>query len=196
MGPMTGRASRRGFVAGAGALAVGVLAGCTVQTAAWPQSPPHPILPSPEGFTAADVLATPAADGELETFLALSSVLTGFENLNPVLGAVYLQSLRARNEPEATLTALYAAAGFTAPNPPQTVEQLEAGGVFAQEPLAALADTIIAYWYTGIYDSAAGEPVVATYVDALVWQAAEYLKPRTICGPYPGFWRERPPVIP
>jgi hypothetical protein len=195
---MTARGSRRTFLAGAGALgAAGALAGCTVQMdGVWQQAPARPILPSPEGYTAADVLATPRPDtAELETFLTLSSVLTGFDNLDPVLGAVYLSSLRAREDAPATLPALYETAGFGAPNPPLTVEDLEAAGVFAQESLAALADTIITYWYTGIYDTAEG-PRVATYVDALAWQAIEYTKPRTICGPFPGFWRERPPVVP
>lgn len=197
MGALSARGSRRAFLTGTGALAVaGTLAGCTVQLGpAW-QPEPHPILPSPEGYTAADVLATPRADtAELETFLALSSVLTGFDDLSPVLGAVYLRGLRERDEPPTTLSTLYDATGFRGPNPPRTVEEMEAAGVFEQDALAALADTIITYWYTGIYDTAEG-PRVATYVDALAWRAIDYTKPRSICGPFPGFWHERPPVVP
>ena len=198
MGPMTARGSRRAVLAGAGGLAAaGALAGCTVQTGpAWQQAGPHPILPSPEGFRAADVLATPQPENELETFLTLSSLLTGFEALNPALGAVYLSALRDRPDPAVTLDALVERAGFAGPEAPNSLEALEGAGVFAEEEMAALADTIITWWYTGIYETAEGEQTVATYVDALVWQAVGYLKPRTICGPYPGFWRERPPVIP
>jgi hypothetical protein len=197
---VSARASRRGFITAAGALAAaGALGGCTVQTTStWPQGPPQPILPSPEGFTAADVLATPRmeGEGELERFLALSSLLTGFDDLNPVLGAVYLDALRNRPDPAVTLGALYERAGFGGGAAPDSLEALEAAGVFAEEEMSALADTILTNWYTGVYDTAEGEQAVATYVDALVWQAAGYLKPRTVCGPYPGFWRERPPVIP
>jgi hypothetical protein len=118
---MTARGSRRTFIAGVGALgAAGVLGGCTVQMGpAWPQAPAQPILPSPEGYTAADVLATPRPDiAELETFLALSSVLTGFDNLDPVLGAVYLSSLRA---------------GRSASDPPRALRDR---GIWRAEPAA------------------------------------------------------------
>lgn len=198
MGQLNLRGSRRTLLTGAAALAsASVLAGCTVRMeSVWQQNPPHPILPSPETSGSSASVATPRSGGlDLERFLALSSVLTGFDDLNPALGAVYLQSLQQRSDPAVTLVELYDRVGFGGPSGPQTAEVLEATGVFEREEVSALADTIITYWYTGIYDND-GEPTVATYVDALVWQAVDYLKPRTICGPFPGFWRERPPTIP
>lgn len=197
MGQLNLRGSRRTLLTGAAALAsAGALAGCTVQMeGVWQQHPPHPILPSPTSSELAGA-ATPAPRQlGLEEFLALSSVLTGFDDLNPALGTVYLQSLQQRSDPAVTLTELYDRLGFGGPSGPQTAEALEAAGVFEREEMSALADMIITYWYTGIYDKD-GEQAVATYVDALVWQAVGYLKPRTICGPFPGFWRERPPTIP
>jgi hypothetical protein len=191
------RTSRRALLGSAAlAAAGGALTACTVQTGSvWQGAPLHPILPSPRPAGARPP-ATPLPGGvDLEGFLALSSVLTGFDDLDPVLGRTYLLSLQTRENPEASVGELYERAGFAGPAPPHSVDELDAAGVFDTDALNALADTIITYWYTGIYDSG-GEQVVATYVDSLAWQAIGYTKPRSICGPYPGFWRERPPVIP
>jgi hypothetical protein len=128
--------------------------------------------------------ATPQpVEPELAQFLALSSILTGFEELNPTLGRVYLESLQSGQHADA-LAALYRVAGAT------SIEALERAGVFADEQTRATADTIAEYWYTGVYTKD-GEQTVATYVDALVWRAI-YTKPNTICGPYTGFWQEPP----
>jgi hypothetical protein len=68
---------------------------------------------------------------------------------------------------------------------------LEAGGLFEQEATRALADKIIEYWYSGVYDTADGGQAVATFADALVWRAVRYTKPLTLCGA-PGFWAVPP----
>lgn len=160
-------------------------------------APSHPILSSPQPMATAEspAAATPSpAALPLDDFLALSAVLTGFENLNPVLGHVYLQSLQANGQWAVTIAQVYTQAGFGTEIPPTTIEELELTGVFEQEDTRKLLDKIIEYWYTGVYDTAEGEQAVATYVDALMWQALYFTKPPTICGA-PDFWSEPPERI-
>lgn len=145
----------------------------------------QPVLPSPAPVEQ-DV--DPAA---LAQFLTLSAVLTGFDNLNPELGRVYLSSLQQSGQFATTVAELYQAAGLDGETPPATVAELEAAGFFEHPATQELADKILEMWYTGIYDSAEGEQEVATYVDALVWQAITFTKPLTICG-MPGFWAQPP----
>jgi hypothetical protein len=175
--------------------AVALLAACGVSTPATPQAdlapfvPWHPVLPSPQPSGAA--AATPGPDSiGLEAFLALSSVLTGIEGLNPQVGQVYLDSLAASGEFDVSLADLYQQAGFTAGAVP-SIEDIEQRGIFEQEGTRALADKIIEYWYSGVYDTPEGEQAVATFADALVWRAVKYTKPLTICAA-PGFWAVAP----
>jgi hypothetical protein len=158
------------------------------------QATPQIVLPSPVPPAGTATAAAGPGDLPLEAFLQLSAVLTGVTNLSPLLGQVYLQSLQASSKFAVTLAELYEQAGFTSATP-TTIEELEAKGLFEQEPTRQLADKIIEYWYTGIYDSPAGEQAVATFVDALAWQTLVFTKPLTICSA-PGVWSEAPePVV-
>ncbi len=196
--PKTQPLSRRQFLQGLFvALGSSLFAACGVQRSV--DSPtslrqiarPHPILPSPQPPVAQATTAAQPDGVPLAAFLALSALLTGIDNLNPVLGRVYLQSLQATPQAGATLAQLFDAAGLQAATPPTTLAAIEQRGIFEQAGTRTLANKIIEYWYTGIYETAEGEAVVATYVDALVWQAISFTKPTTICGA-PGFWSEAP----
>lgn len=196
------RLSRRQFLWGLSTLAGGsLLAACQVredkldvrsdydQTLASPQP-----LPPIEGEG-----TPPVAQGDslaLEKFLALSAVLTGFNELSPGLGQTYLESLQANSQMAMTPTELYEQAGFTGDSQP-SLEALNQAGIFAEEASRTLANKIIEYWYTGVYDQpGGGQQTVATTVDALAWQALTYTKPLTLCGPKPDFWAERPEAAP
>jgi hypothetical protein len=191
--------TRRQLLRGLAAASVtAALAGCGVAATATPQAkiapfPPwHPLLPSPQPTTPDAAAATPAPEGlPLAAFLALSALLTGIDNLNPQIGQTYLQSLAASDQFDVSLAELYAQAGFTENSAPAGIEELEARGLFEQEGTRALADKIIEYWYSGVYDTPDGEQAVATFADALVWQAVRYTKPLTLCGA-PGFWAVPP----
>jgi hypothetical protein len=189
--------SRRALLTGSAILAAGTLVGCAgMPTPAWQAAQPQPILPSPTSPQLATPQATPPPGGlGLNEFLALSSVLTGFDDLNPTLGRVYLGAAQARQDPAATLRDLYERAGFASASPPTTTDDLAAAGIFADKPLGTLADTIARYWYSGMIGEG-DHQVVVTYVDALGWRSLSYGKPATICGPYSGFWRDRPPALP
>jgi len=54
-----------------------------------------------------------------------------------------------------------------------------------------LADAIVASWYSGIYDSGHGE-AVATFDQALMWNALTFTKPFGWCGGDTGYWTQPP----
>lgn len=151
-----------------------------------PQATPQVILPSPVPPTpAAAMQETPL----LQSFLALSALLTGVANLNPALGQLYLQSLQASDEFDLTVDELLTQAGFNAATPPDSLAALDAAALFTQGASRKLADKITELWYTGVYTNEQGDEAVATYADALAWQTLTFTKPTTICE-YPGFWSE------
>jgi hypothetical protein len=184
--------SRREFLRGAGLLlASGLLAACgTEQEPAW-QAGDFWRTPTPADLLVGPV-ETETADAPegLDSFLALSTVLTGFENLDPALGQVYLGSLQEDPELGGGLPGLYEQAGVLSGSPPDSIAALESAGIFDQESTRSLADRIIELWYTGIYTQGE-EQVVATFVDSLAWKSLTFTKPPTICGSF-GFWSARP----
>jgi hypothetical protein len=188
------RLSRRAFLGNlAAALAGGLVAACAAPANGqngWPvpENAPPVALASPRPPST----PTPVAeDLPLAQFLALSALLTGVGNLDPVLGRVYLQSLQQSNQFELTVADLLAQSGFGSAQPPTTFDELSATAIFDNAPSRNLADKIIEYWYTGIYETAEGEQAVATFVDALAWSTLSFTKPATICGS-PGFWAVPP----
>lgn len=200
-GILTGNAariSRRAFLRAAGlSLVGGLLAACgTPEEEGW-QAGPFRATPTP-----ASLLQDPlpplegVPDSELamveglDAFLSLSTLLTGFDNLDPNLGKVYLRSLQANPERAAGLQPLYEQAGLLGGTAPGSFEDLEARGIFEREVTRSLADQIITLWYTGVYNEGE-EQVVATFVDSLAWKSLTFTKPLTICGNF-GFWAQRP----
>jgi len=131
---------------------------------------------------------TPApAAAALPTFLAFSAILTGVDELDPTLGAIYLAALQASEG--IGLDALYAQAGFGLAGGPTTLGELEAAGLFADPGLRSRADQLIEMWYTGKYNDAAGNPVLVTHTSALAWEVLDFTKATTLCGS-PHFWAE------
>ena len=196
---MKNKLSRREFLHGGTAVLLSAtLAACganrTAQTEGWETATPANILASPQppaDATAEPTTALPANSLRLEQFLLLSAILTGFNNLDPQLGRVYLQSLASSSEFEVSLPELYAEAGLDEGATAVALTDLEAAGIFEQEGTQKLADKIIELWYTGTYTNAEGETAVATYVDALAWKSLDFTKPPTICGE-PYFWAHQP----
>ncbi len=136
-----------------------------------------------------DSAALPAGtEAALGTFLALSAVLTGVDQLDPTLGGIYLAALQTTAG--VTVADLYAQAGFTSSTAP-TLADLEAAGFFADEGQRTRADQIIEMWYTGKYIDAEGDAQVVTYTAALAWQVLSFTKATTLCGS-PNFWAEPP----
>ena len=54
---------------------------------------------------------------------------------------------------------------------------------------------LMAAWYSGVFDTMAdGKPTqkVATFTEALVWDAMTYSKPFAECGGETGYWSDPP----
>ena len=66
-----------------------------------------------------------------------------------------------------------------------------ARGLFDAEQPRTLANKVIEYWYTGMYDSG-GQAAVATYTDALAWQAITWATAPSNSQGAMGFWAEPP----
>ncbi len=159
------RPSRRGFIASLSALAVvGALPGCGDD-----ESAPEP----------------------LEQFVALSSLLTGFDDLSEPLAQTYLDALQADPDVAAALDDLYAEAGLGSDDAAESFEELSARGVFDDPRLADVSDTVIRLWYTGVVDGP-DEPIVVAYTDNLAWRSLDYATPPSVCGGLVDFWAEPP----
>ena len=107
-----------------------------------------------------------------EEFLALSKSLTEQSSLDPAVAETLL-------------------AGFLATGNGGLLAELVAGSGGVETKV--LADSIVAAWYSGIYDTGKGQ-AVAAYTDALVWTGLPYSKPFGYCGGATGYWADPPPV--
>lgn len=185
----TKKMSRRAFLRNVSLLAASsLLAACAVGPEPQPAEQFDPTInrvniPAPQ-------TEAQEASSELTEFLQLSALLTGVDNLDPEVGQIYLQSLQ-RAEEGMSVAALLEEVKAGASALPATFEEVEQSGIFDNEASRTLADTIIEQWYTGVYQTAEGEPALATYVDALAWKMLAFAKPMSVCGSY-RFWTEPP----
>lgn len=105
-------------------------------------------------------------------FLDLSKTLTGASSLDPDVGRTLLGAFIATGH-EADLAGLIS----------------DPAG--AKEKNAAVAKAIVAAWYSGVCKTAAGE-AIATYDQALLWNAVSFTKPMGVCGGDTGYWSDPP----
>jgi hypothetical protein len=137
-----------------------------------------------------------SGDFDLERFMRISRVLTGVEDLaDEGSGRRYLGALLGRADGASRLTRLWRTGGFDGPNPPASVADLVASGIYEQAELGQLADLITGNWYSGMFATPDGEQDVATYTGALAWRALGYRPagPST-CGGAFGHWADAPKV--
>lgn len=113
-----------------------------------------------------------ASNISVEQFTNLSKTLTQAASLDADVLRTLLGAFIATGH-EADLTALIA-------------DPTSAAGKNAD-----LAKAIVAAWYSGVCKAASGE-VVATYDQALMWNAMSFTKPMGICGGDTGYWSEPP----
>ena len=111
----------------------------------------------------------------VQDFLALSQRLVGRTTLDVRMAATYLTALLAV---PANIPLLAHLAGRDAPDPSRAPE------------LLALEQTIIEWWYTGIY-TLGGERRVGTHVGALMWDALGVRSPGTCTSAF-GAWSRAP----
>jgi len=143
--------------------------------------------PVPTG-TFASPLSIPSS--ELAPFMALSAILTGYSDLDPTIGSVYLNGIRSDTQRAEALNSLYAGAGFASGSPSSSLADLERRGVFTDPASLSIATQILGEWYSGIYQTTGG-PTTATWTQALAWRACSYTKPPSLCT-VPGSWSKAP----
>ena len=114
------------------------------------------------------------AEGALsaDQFLALSRSLTQASELDPGISKTLL-------------------GGFLATGHGADLAALAADPGSATGKNAALANAIVGAWYSGVYNAAAGQ-AVATFDQALLWNALTYTKPFGECGGDTGYWSSAP----
>ena len=115
-----------------------------------------------------------------QQFLALSQTLTQTQNLDLEIATTIL-------------------GGFLATGQGDDIVKLIAEGY---DPVTPLANAIVAAWYSGVYTTMGkndgstppGVPVqeVATFSQALVWNALSFTKPWATCGGNTGYWADPP----
>lgn len=107
----------------------------------------------------------------VEDFLSLSKRLTGTTDLETAIARTLLGGFLATGNAAALTELVKQESEFTSHT--------------------ELANAIVAAWYSGIYESGSGQ-ALATYTDALVWNALTFTKPFAECGGETGYWSEPP----
>ena len=109
-----------------------------------------------------------AAKVTLDQFIALSEWLTQTPDLDPGIAKTLL-------------------GGFLATGNGPALAQLAK----KQDEHGAVANAVVAAWYSGIYDTGKGK-AVATVDEALMWKALTFTKPFAFCGGDTGYWANPP----
>ena len=113
-----------------------------------------------------------AAPTTLDDFMTLSERLVGIPKLDRDIGAMYLAALNGDADHAGTLAYLVEVNNNPTPE------------------MKALAATIVAWWYTGVYQ-VNGKDRLATHAGALIWSAMKMSAPGTCAGAF-GAWANRP----
>ena len=110
----------------------------------------------------------------LDAFVELSERLLGRAKLDREIAQIYLNAINA--DPDTAITLAILAQMNGNPTPEQ----------------AALSQTIVEWWYTGVY-TVKGKPQLATHTGALMWPALGMPAPGTCAAPF-GAW-SKPPAL-
>lgn len=172
-------ASRRTFLVTAAAAASAGALGACARGANAPQGGP------------ASPAASTTSSPDLDHFMTLSALLTGYAALDQAAGAAYLQNLRGDPQLSPGVDDLFMRSGVTSDGAPKTLAELTARGVFNNPAALALYSRILADWYSGTYDAASGT-VTQTWTGALAWKACTFTKPPATCGGPTGYWAKAP----
>jgi hypothetical protein len=133
------------------------------------------------GCTGGSKAPAAVSSAQIDDFMRLSGLLTGYSNLDPALGTIYLQNLAGSGAHASVLNGLLAA---------QSLDQLQRTGTFQDPNALPVVNDILSSWYTGTYTGSSGR-VTATWTDALAWRACTFTKPPSTCAA-PGSWSKPP----
>jgi hypothetical protein len=128
----------------------------------------------------------------VNSFLELSKILTGFENLKPEIAGLYYKQLHAVNGD--ALDKLLNTFDTTVKNQPGNPEDLVGKNIWLNPAYKALCQSIILAWYNSAIATDPNNPWIAppeVYYEALLWKAVE-AHPPALSGGYFGYWRYAP----
>ena len=111
-------------------------------------------------------------------FASLSAALTGFPEPDADTAAMVLRAF-ATPQRRASLAALARVVSTT------PAAQLDPA--IAADKLDAVANDLVACWYSGVTGSQ-----VVLYAQALMWSAMSFTKPMGVCGGPTGYWTDPP----
>ncbi|MFI5161380.1 MAG: sugar dehydrogenase complex small subunit [Sphingobacteriales bacterium] len=126
------------------------------------------------------------------SFLKLSKILTGFNNLDAKIAEVYYQELHSLNG--SSLDLLLAAFDAKVRDQPGDPEALVRTNLWSDPTYKSVCQSIILAWYNASIAVGGNTVWVAPpelYFDALLWKAVE-AHPPAISGGYFGYWRYAP----
>jgi hypothetical protein len=138
-------------------------------------------------------LAKAVVSISIRNFLALSSLLTSVENLDPGVGKMYLESLEINANSHRGLMSILERGRFGSTGEVKTLDELAKTGVFEDTAMRTVADTIVENWFSGIYDTAHGRRV-ADWTGALAWTTS-YTKAIGMCSSASFNWTTKPDSI-
>lgn len=126
------------------------------------------------------------------SFLELSQILTGFNNLDAKIAEVYYKELHSLNG--ASLDLLLAAFDSQVKNQPGDPEALIRTNLWSDPTYKSVCQSIILAWYNASITANGstiwvGPPEL--YYESLLWKAVE-AHPPAISGGYFGYWRYAP----
>ena len=128
--------------------------------------------------------AIAAAAGEFPASLYAESAVSADQFLALSQNLIQASSL----DPGVAKTLL---GGFLATGNGAALAELVADPVSGTGKNALLPNAIVGAWYSGVFNTAAG-PAVATFDQALLWNALTYTKPFGECGGDTGYWSAAP----
>ncbi len=126
------------------------------------------------------------------SFLELSQILTGFNNLDAKIAEVYYKELHTLNG--SALDLLLAAFDSKVKNQPGDAEALVRTNLWSDPTFKSVCQSIILAWYNSFIVVGGNTVWVAPpelYYEALLWKAVE-AHPPAISGGYFGYWRYAP----
>jgi hypothetical protein len=143
------------------------------------------------GSKAQDTSATAPPSPDLQHFLALSSLLTGYASLDAASASAYLKVFRDDADRSGALDELLARVGVGGKNSPASLDDLAKRGAFSDPESLALTSQILSVWFSGTVFGKDGM-TTQTWQGALAWDVCTFTKPPATCGGLTGYWAKAP----
>ncbi len=129
---------------------------------------------------------------KFELFMSLSKILTGFDELNEVIGRDYLIKLSQGMSNEILIDILKVYKSHISVN--DDINNWIKNEISNNDPRRKLTREIIMLWYTGSFNDASGNTDIGDashYFNGLMWKVIQAHPPGITGGAY-GYWAHEP----